>query len=111
MAKLTPRQQQVKDALSEHKQAREIAEELGISRNAVYQQIQRLRRIGELDFDFTPTGTPVRERRPQADPRPLQSKALEAGGRALAMELARVRDDLDRISARLSEIVPREVHA
>lgn len=43
--------------------AAEIAKELGISRNAVYQQIQRMRRAGYLDEEFTPSGQPAREER------------------------------------------------
>lgn len=58
---LTPRQREIKERLDKKMTAREIGDELGISRNAVYQQIQALRRKGALDRMFTPSGQYPRE--------------------------------------------------
>src|SRR5437868_1597307 len=110
MAQLTDRQRTIKSRLDEGKGARQIAEELGITRNAVYQQIQRLRRDGVVPPDYTPTGAPVRE---QASPgmetlaRLLNNgsddePAAQAGVLALVQELARTRDELDAIARRIS---------
>jgi len=109
---ITASQQAIKDRLDQGKQAREIANELGITRNAVYQQIQRMRRNGVLDADYTPTGVPVREINRQGALEQLLAAhgdggELDAGARALALELARVRDELDAISRRITLIVPR----
>jgi len=60
--RLTPRQKAIKERLDKGMQAREIAADLEITRNAVYQQIQRGRRQGWLPADYTPTGQPMRER-------------------------------------------------
>jgi transposase len=96
--------------------AREIAEELGITRNAVYQQIQRLRKHGELDPGFTPTGQPPREQVPGADvlqrlvrldPSITDSEvAATAGSLALINEMRYTRDQLSAIVARLSSLLP-----
>lgn len=58
---LTERQSEIKERLERGMSAREVADDLQISRNAVYQQIQRMRRHGELPRDYTPTGQPIRE--------------------------------------------------
>lgn len=54
----TQRQQEVYDRLMQDPpmEARAIAKELNISRNAVYQQITALKRKGALDPTFTPSG-------------------------------------------------------
>lgn len=111
---LTDRQREIKDRLEGGMGAREIAQELGITRNAVYQQIQRMRKNGSLEPDYTPTGQPVRELRPGAE---LLSSLLNgasedeqvtaAGALALVEELRRTRDELDIIARRLSQLVPR----
>lgn len=54
---LTPRQTEVLALLEQGMQAREIAERLKITRNAVYQVIGALKNKGVLDQGFTPTGT------------------------------------------------------
>jgi predicted ArsR family transcriptional regulator len=56
---MTNRQQQVLALLSEGLSARQIAEHLGVSRNAVYQHIDALKNLGALDPDYTPTGRPA----------------------------------------------------
>lgn len=57
---LTKRQQEIKDMLEQDMSAQEIAADLGITRNAVYQQIAALRRKGSLAANFTPSGAPTR---------------------------------------------------
>lgn len=58
MTKLTARQEQILELLlgDEHLGAREIAARLGVSRNAVYQQIAALKKKGAIPEGFTPTG-------------------------------------------------------
>lgn len=114
---LTDRQREIKELLDTGLTAREIGEHLGISRNAVYQQIQRMRKHGNLAGSYTPSGQPPRESRPGADVlRTLVPTLHEsangtieqsAGAAAIILELRRTRDDLDAISRRLSYIVPR----
>ncbi len=58
---LTERQDQIKTRLENGMRAQEVADELGISRNAVYQQIQRMRHHGDLPSNYTPSGQPSRE--------------------------------------------------
>lgn len=118
MPNITDRQREILVLFEHGKSAVEIGRELGISRNAVYQQLQRLRRNGHLPADFTPTGQPVREVR--QNPGEDMLRALvgsngdvdtevlsHAGTLALAQELRLVRDELDRITRRISLIVPR----
>jgi hypothetical protein len=93
---MTKRQREIKALLENGMGALAISEELGITRNAVYQQIQRMRNHGSLPTDFTPTGTPPRETRPVA--RPL-------GASAWVRELGYIRDELDRLSQRLSALM------
>ena len=61
MAHMTERQREIKTRLDAGMGARDIAEELGITRNAVYQQIQRMRSHGDLPASYTPSGLPPRE--------------------------------------------------
>ena len=59
-AQLTKRQQEVLDRLGQGMGAKQIAKDIGISRNAVYQHIERLRRQGALAESYTPSGQPPR---------------------------------------------------
>jgi DNA-binding CsgD family transcriptional regulator len=59
-ARLTKRQQEVLDRLEQGMGATEIATDIGVSRNAVYQHIERLRRQGALAQSYTPSGQPPR---------------------------------------------------
>ena len=59
-ARLTKRQQEVLDRLEQGMGAKEIATDIGVSRNAVYQHIERLRRQGALAQSYTPSGQPPR---------------------------------------------------
>lgn len=115
MSQLTERQREIKDRLDEGMQARDIAAELGITRNAVYQQIQRMRNNGDLARNYTPTGQPVREQRPGMEALAKlvgdidgdSDESRNAGALALVQELRRTRDDLDAIAQRISTIIPR----
>lgn len=115
MAQLTDRQREIKKRLSKGMSAREIAEDLGITRNAVYQQIQRMRRHGELDPGFTPTGQGPRENVPGLDVLTRlvsgshmsdSDSAAVAGTLALMSELKYTRDQLSAIVGRLTNILP-----
>lgn len=57
---LTKRQREVLERLELGMGAKQIATDVGISRNAVYQTIERLRRHGALAAGFTPSGQPPR---------------------------------------------------
>src|SRR5262245_62036227 len=59
-AVLTKRQQEVLDRLGQGMGAQQIANDIGVSRNAVYQHIERLRKIGVVDPMYTPSGQPPR---------------------------------------------------
>ena len=59
-AELTKRQQEVLDRLEQGRAVKEIASDIGVSRNAVYQHIERLRRQGALAETYTPSGQPPR---------------------------------------------------
>lgn len=59
-ASLTKRQQEVFDRLGHGVPVKKIASDIGISRNAVYQTIERLRRQGALPEAYTPSGQPPR---------------------------------------------------
>lgn len=56
MPELTTRQAEIRDLLNEGLDARTIAERLDITRNAVYQQINALKKKGALPNDYTPSG-------------------------------------------------------
>ncbi len=60
VAGLTKRQQEVLDRLEQGMGAKQIAADIGVSRNAVYQHIERLRRQGALAESYTPSGQPPR---------------------------------------------------
>lgn len=59
-ATLTKRQLEVLERLERGQTAKRIATDVGISRNAVYQTIERLRRQGALPATYTPSGQPPR---------------------------------------------------
>ena len=56
MTELTDRQSEVLTLLEQGVDARSIASQLGITRNAVYLQIKALKRKGALAEDYTPSG-------------------------------------------------------
>lgn len=113
-ARLTPRQREIKERLDKGMQAREIAKDLGITRNAIYQAIQRGRRDGWLPPDYTPTGLPMRQLRTPgydvlsrliADNNSTDDERA-AGQLALAQELCRTKEELGQIYRRLAAICP-----
>jgi DNA-binding CsgD family transcriptional regulator len=57
---LTKRQREVLERLEEGFGVKQIATDLGVSRNAVYQHVERLRRQGALSETYTPSGQPPR---------------------------------------------------
>jgi hypothetical protein len=57
---LTKRQREVLERLELGYGAKQIATDIGVSRNAVYQTIERLRRHGALAQSYTPSGQPPR---------------------------------------------------
>jgi transposase len=57
---LTKRQREVLERLEQGFGAKEIAHDLGVTRNAVYQHVERLRRQGALAESYTPSGQPPR---------------------------------------------------
>lgn len=59
-AELTKRQQEILERLEQGEGVKQIATDIGISRNAVYQHIERLRRQGALAETYTPSGQPPR---------------------------------------------------
>jgi hypothetical protein len=59
-ANLTKRQHEILERLEQGMPVKKIATDLGVSRNAVYLQIERLRRNGTLPATFTPSGQPPR---------------------------------------------------
>jgi DNA-binding CsgD family transcriptional regulator len=59
-ANLTKRQQEVLERLQRGENVKQIATDIGVSRTAVYQHIERLRRQGALAETYTPSGQPPR---------------------------------------------------
>lgn len=110
---LTESQRKVLELLEQGLTAIQVAEELGITRNAVNQTIARLRKYGVLPSNWTPSGRNPQQFQPGAH---LLNSLLEstsdsegqaASVLALVEEIRRTRDQLDSITQRLSNIVPR----
>lgn len=108
MTNLTERQQQVKDLLDQGIQAREIGERLGISRNAVYQTIARLKKYGVLESDFTASGEPAPQTRVLQQLTNGLEHASTTHGTLVATlvdELARTQQELAGIANRLAKLL------
>ena len=58
---LTKRQTEVLERVEQGYPVKKIARDMGVTRNAVYQTIERLRRAGALPETFTPSGQPPRQ--------------------------------------------------
>ncbi|MDQ3729338.1 MAG: Lrp/AsnC family transcriptional regulator [Actinomycetota bacterium] len=69
---LTKRQHEILERLELRTPVKRIATDLGVSRNAVYLQIERLRERGVLPRDYTPSGQPPRS----ASPAPMSGLEL-----------------------------------
>lgn len=63
---LTKRQHEILERLEQDMPVKKIATDLGVSRNAVYLQIEKLRERGVLPRDYTPSGQPPRTPPPKA---------------------------------------------
>ena len=81
---LTKRQREVLERLEQGFAVKQIANDLGVTRNAVYQHVERLRRQGALSESYTPSGQPPR-------------RALETGSVSLAQTLAPRESGLSRL--------------
>ncbi len=75
---LTKRQLEVLERLEAGMPAKQIATDLGISRNAVYQTIERLRRQGAIAESYTPSGQPPRRQVAGATPGPALGAPRES---------------------------------
>lgn len=96
MSNLTERQQEVLQRLEKSMGAQAIADELGITRNAVYQQIQAIRKKGYLDPGFTPSG-----QAPRAIDAPPQLRAGESALEYLVTRQLEIADMLERLATQL----------
>lgn len=77
---LTKRQHEILERLEEGITVKKIATDLGVSRNAVYLQIERLRQQGVLPQQYTPSGQPPRTTPPQPMPDLQLGAAVPAPG-------------------------------
>ena len=92
-ARLTKRQQEVLDRLQEGVAVQQIAADIGVSRNAVYGHIERLRRQGALAESYTPSGQPPRRAEAGAPALPPPVAAPRESALARLRELPLDRDD------------------
>lgn len=113
-AQLSARQQEVKELLDSGMKPMEIGEQLGISRNAVYQTISRLKKYGVIEEAWTPSGAPPRSPSARAlvditggvsagESTPASAPAHAPLSAALLQELAQVQQELARIANRLAK--------
>jgi DNA-binding transcriptional ArsR family regulator len=77
---LTKRQREILERLEQDMPVKKIATDLGVSRNAVYLQIERLRDRGVLPRDYTPSGQPPRTQPPEPMPGLELGAAVPAPG-------------------------------
>ena len=77
---LTKRQHEILERLEQDMPVKKIARDLGVSRNAVYLQIERLRERGVLPRDYTPSGQPPRTQPPAPMPNLELGAAVPAPG-------------------------------
>jgi transposase-like protein len=103
-AQLTKRQQEVLDRLERGMGAKEIARDIGVSRNAVYQHIERLRRQGALADTYTPSGQPPRRVE-------VGSVALAAGTPPRESALGRLREVSGQGEAAYAELIEGAIAA
>lgn len=109
---LTARQQEIKARLDRGMGAREIGQELGISRNAVYQQITKMRRNGVLpggrQEPDEPTNTTIMddiEALKQRQHERLAQIERQENAHARALDDLRAeRDVIDRLMQRLDDV-------
>jgi DNA-binding CsgD family transcriptional regulator len=72
---LTKRQAEVLERLELGYPVKKIATDIGVSRNAVYQTIERLRRAGAVSEAYTPSGQPPRRELPAGAAAPASGSA------------------------------------
>jgi transposase len=89
------------DRLEQHMSAKEIARELEISRNAVYQQIQAMRKKGALSRAYTPSGQAPRE---HGAPVVLTSNDGTIATQLIEI-VAQSADALDELAAQMREAI------
>jgi DNA-binding CsgD family transcriptional regulator len=77
-SELTKRQREVLERLELGMSAKRIATDIGVSRNAVYQTIDRLRRQGAVPETYTPSGQPPRRPAEQLSAAPAVAIAPRA---------------------------------
>lgn len=77
---LTKRQHEILERLEQGMPVKQIATDLGVSRNAVYLQIERLRGQGVLPQGYTPSGQPPRSLPPVPMPGLELGAAVPAPG-------------------------------
>jgi DNA-binding transcriptional MocR family regulator len=77
---LTKRQHEILERLEQSMSVKDIATDLGVSRNAVYLQIERLRNRGVLPQGYTPSGQPPRTTPPSPMPGLELGAAVPAPG-------------------------------
>ena len=77
---LTKRQHEILERLEQDMPVKKIATDLGVSRNAVYLQIDRLRDRGVLPREYTPSGQPPRTQPPSPMPGLALGAAVPAPG-------------------------------
>ncbi len=106
-AERTPRQAEVLTLVQAGRNATQIARELGISRNAAYQHIGKLRkdgylppRGGDADEELSVDGA-VEQFKAQLM---SQVQRLDARERQLDDELARIRVERDRVKEHLAKV-------
>jgi transposase-like protein len=92
----TKRQQEVLERLEAGHSVKQISTDLGVTRNAVYQTIDRLRRHGALPPDFTASG--------QLPPGRIELLAAAPGGASRLAELRELEDDAEG-AGRYAELV------
>ena len=80
---LTKRQHEILERLEQGMPVKQIATDLGVSRNAVYLQIERLRGQGVLPQGYTPSGQPPRSLPPAPMPGLELGAAVPAPGLSL----------------------------
>ena len=107
---LTKRQHEILERLEQDMPVKKIATDLGVSRNAVYLQIERLRDRGVLPRDYTPSGQP-----PRTQP-PVPIAGLELGAAVPAPgfgpgSLTAMRSELAELRRPASQALPAGEYA
>jgi transposase-like protein len=105
---LTKRQQEVLERLELGYPVKRIATDIGVSRNAVYQTIERLRRHGALPDAYTPSGQPPR-RDPAVGSVVLGGRGAVAPRESALPRLRELDGERDRGSPAYAELVERAI--